>query len=211
MRETTYAVQERRGAKASVWPLSFIAAVFVLPTYSSCSEGLVSPAAYASRDWYSSSWVVPVFACAAVLALLTARALRRGEVDLGTRRLGLVAVTAFAMATVGFAISVAARHSFEWPWLAAATVATTLAAVLVRQARGMSPWRIWERLLAAYVLIATVTGPTVLLGGDAIKLRFSNFGPGAYLYLASLLALCGILASTLVRARPRLVLVRSSD
>ena len=212
MRELTYAVRERRGSRVAAVPLTVLAAVFFIPTYQGCQETeLRSPAHYVLTEGF---WILPVFAFAAVLAALTLRALARGEMDAPTRRLGLAAVVGMAAAQLGFGLSWTFRASFEWPWFAAPLAATAVGAVLVRSARGMRPWQIWEHLLASFVLLAAVSGPTVFL--VPALFQGGHRSPGVWLYSGSLAALVWILGAALVRARretrwPRLVVSPSSS
>ena len=182
-------------------PLGVIAAVFVLPTYASCGGELHSPAYYASDGLFPAVWIAPVFLFAGLFAALTALALRRGQVDRVSRRLGLAALAALALSTVGVGAFLAAESAGSWPWFAAALLATAAAAKLVRRARGMGPWQIWEHLLAAFAVLAAATCPAVMLGGELLSGSLKSLGPGAYLFLGALAALWAVLGTALVRAR----------
>jgi hypothetical protein len=199
MRETTYAVRERRGSKAAVVPLGLLAAVFFIPSYRGCAdERFQSPAHFAS-DLGLAAWIVPVFLCAGLLALLTARALRRGEVDRFTRRTGLAAVAAFALSEVAIGVAWTASSASEWPWLATWLGTSATAALLVRGARGLRPWQIWEHLLAGFTVLAAASGPAFFLGGELLRDK-CDLGPGGYVFDAALVALAGIAAVAVVRA-----------
>lgn len=177
-----------------MWPLMAIVSVLVLPTYRACSDDKMESAAeYAAHNATNAFWVLPVFVCAAVLALLTFRAARRKELDVGTRRMGLLSVGLFGGALV-------AAHAVEWVLLASAAVAFGAAVALTRSARGLKPWQIWEHQLGAYTLLAAATGPTIFLSSDLIRGGFDHLGVGAYVFLAAQLALWVILTPAIVRA-----------
>ncbi|MDP1922111.1 MAG: hypothetical protein Q8L14_38080 [Myxococcales bacterium] len=182
---------ERRASRRALLPLIIMASVFVLPTYRSCSdEPLHSPAHFAASDLPSALWVAPSFLVAGVLALLTLRALRRKEVDLTTRRLGLVAIGALALCTA------ATNTLMLWPLeradvlaLSVMTVVMAGAVLLIRRARGAPGWQIWEHLLGAFALVVAVSGPAVFLGHEVFFGSGKFLGPGAYLYVGAALVL----------------------
>src|SRR5687768_8984802 len=93
MRERVYAAR----SKASLFPLAVIGCVFLIPTYRACHDGeFHSPAHFASDNVMSALTIAPTFLFAALLAVLTARALLHRGVDRATRRVGLAALAAFA-------------------------------------------------------------------------------------------------------------------
>ena len=184
-----------------MWPLMAIAAVLVLPTYRSCGEGKMESAAqYAAHSAFDAFWVLPVFVCAAALGLLTVRAVRRKELDVGTRRMGLLAIGLFGGSLLGFGGLMLSSGGFEWPWAAAAGAGVTAAVVLMRSARGRKPWQIWEHQLGAYTLMAAATAPTIFLTGDVLTRNLDNLGVGAFVFLGAQLALWVILAPAIFRA-----------
>ncbi|MDP3233586.1 MAG: hypothetical protein Q8S33_38295 [Myxococcales bacterium] len=182
---------ERRASRRALLPLIIMASVFVLPTYRSCSdEPLHSPAHFAASDLSSAMWVAPSFLVAGLLALLTLRALRRKEVDLTTRRLGLVAIGALAVC------SATTNTLMLWPLERADVLALSVmtavmagAVLLIRRARGAPGWRIWEHLLAAFALVVAVSGPAVFLGHEVFFGSGKLLGPGGYLYVGAALVL----------------------
>lgn len=195
---------ERRATKRALLPLIIMASVFVLPTYRSCSdEPLHSPAHFAASDLPSALWIAPSFLVAGLLALLTLRALRRKEVDLTTRRLGLLGVGVLALCTA------ATNTLMLWPLegndLLALSVMTTVfgaAVLLLRRARGTPGWSIWEHLLAAFALVVAVSGPAIFLGEEVLFGSGHSVGPGGYLYVGSVVALLPLtLTAALSRRR----------
>ena len=182
---------ERRASRRALLPLIIMASVFVLPTYRSCSdEPLHSPAHFAASDLGSAMWIAPSFLVAGLLALLTVRALRRKEVDLTTRRLGLGAVGVLALCT--FATNTLMLWPLERADVLALSVMTAVmagAVALLRRARGKPGWQIWEHLLAAFALVVAVSGPAVFLGQEVLFGSGKHLGPGAYLYVGAGLVL----------------------
>lgn len=199
---------ERRASRRALLPLIIMASVFVLPTYRSCSdEPLHSPAHFAASDLGSAMWIAPSFLVAGLLALLTLRALRRKEVDLTTRRLGLVAIGALALCTA------ATNTLILWPLegadvlvLSVMTAVMAGAVVLIRRARGKPGWQIWEHLLAAFALVVAVSGPAVFLGQEVFFGSGKYLGPGAYLEVVAVAGLLLVTLSAVVTRRlgPRL-------
>jgi hypothetical protein len=178
--------------------LSTLAAVFILPTYRACSTDVSysSPAHFASESVASAVWIAPIFLVALALAVLSVKALASGEVDRTTRRLGLAALGALvASMFVGVAM--------ELSQVLFAVPALLVGGAMLRHARGRPAWEIWEHLLAVYAILTVGTFPSVVLISDAFTSR-DNLGPGAYVYLAALVAL---LAVTLT---PRLAALRRS-
>jgi hypothetical protein len=177
-----------RVSRRALPALSTLAAVFVLPTYRDCAgEPLHTPAYYASSPAFFPA-VAPVFFIAVVLAVLTVRVLARNEVDRSARRLALGAVGALAVTTV---LPPLLLDGSAWTVVTAA-VALTCAVALVRSARGKPQWEIWERLLGAFSLVALATLPSEVLLGDLVQGTTVCFGPGAWVYLASLSALLAL-------------------
>lgn len=178
-----------------------MASVFVLPTYRSCSDSpLHSPAHFAADDLASAAWIAPSFFVAGLLALLTLRALRRKEVDLTSRRLGLVAIGALA------SCSAVTNTLLLWPLegtelLAVPVMATFFggAALLMRRARGKPGWRIWEHLLGAFALVVAVSGPAVFLAQELLFGSGTFVGPGAFLYVGAVVALLLVTLTSLTR------------
>ena len=65
----------------------------------------------------------------------------------------------------------------------------------------MRPWQIWEHLLGAFVLLASVSGPTALLVPGLIEM--TGLGPGHYLYCAAMASLWPIVGVAIYRAHRR--------
>jgi hypothetical protein len=126
------------------------------------------------------------------------RALARNEVDRTTRKLGLASLGVMALSG---GVSVAA-NSDGWFFLLPFAPALVLAAVLVRTARAMPSWVVWEHLLAAFGVLALATFPSVVLLGDLFQWHTDHLAAGAWVYFA---ALGGLLAVTLT---PRLAALR---
>jgi hypothetical protein len=183
-----------RVSRRSLPALSTLAAVFVLPTYRDCTgEPLHTPAYYAADPKFF--WAVaPVFFIAVLLAALTVRALARNEVDRRGRKMALAGLGVLAV-TMALPV-VMLETSVGWALTAAAAI--TAAVALVRRGRGRPAWEIWERLLGAFGLVALATFPSYVLIGDLVEGSTDSFGPGAWVYLASL---GGLLVLTLL---PRL-------
>lgn len=177
-------MRERTFAAKAMWPLAVIAAVFFLPTYASCDGPPKSPAAFAD-DPFMFAAIVPVFFAAAVLALLTFRALRRGEPDRRARRLALLSVALVPAGALGTTALMTAQNGSEWPWLASAAAGAAAAVFALRRARGQQPWRIWLHLLIAFSAVAAVTMPSIIIGADLVHGDLNHLGPGAYLFLAA--------------------------
>ena len=182
-----------------------MALVFVLPTFRACSEDpLHSPAHFATSDLLSAAWIAPPFLIAGLLALLTARALRRKEVDRTTRRIGLVAVAGLGLSAL------VTGGLYLWPLdgmkgfaLGGLVAALGIAGAMVRNARGRQPWMIWDHLLGAFAIIAAVSGPGAFLAGELLFGSRSLLGPGAYLYLGSIVMLIGVSMRAVLRAGHR--------
>ncbi|MBI3184847.1 MAG: hypothetical protein HYZ28_22135 [Myxococcales bacterium] len=192
-------MRQRRGSKAALGPLTVMAAVFFVPTYRACSDSpLESPLEFAADGLLMAAWVVPVFLFAGVFAAFTAVSLRRGQVDLRARRLGLGALGLFALSTIGIGAAMLADGG-DWRWLAGALATCVAAGLLVRRARGRLPWQIWEHLLAAFAVLAAAAGPTVLLGGEMLAGSWVHLGPGAWLFIGAELALGIVLCVSLAR------------
>lgn len=194
--------RERRASRRALLPLVVMASVFVLPTYRSCSdEPLRSPAHFAMSDAVSAAWVAPTFLVAGVLALLTFRALRRKEVDLTSRRLALLSITGLALTSLGGVVLTSELTNSPWPY---ALVAVVLAGgvLLLRRARGRPGWQVWERLLAAFSLLAAASGPAVVLTGELAFGNRNNVGPGGWLYVGASAVLL-LLTTAAVLAQPR--------
>jgi hypothetical protein len=178
--------------------LSTLAAVFVLPTYRDCgTDPARAPMEYAASP-AAFPLVAPVFLIALVLAALCVRALARNEVDRTTRKLGLGALV---MLVASELYTVAAQDG-GLVYLLPMVPAIGLATVLVRTARGKSPWVVWEHLLGAFGLLSLATFPSIVLLGDLFGWRTNNLAAGAWVYFAALFAL---LAVTLT---PRLAALR---
>jgi hypothetical protein len=188
-------------SKASLFPLTVLAAVFFIPSYSYCGHAPKSPLGYASEGWLSVAWIVPVFACAAALALLTLRVLARGEPDRASRRLALGSVALFVVAQVIIGAGITLDSSREWNLLVFPAIAMFGAAALIRSARGKRPWQIWERVLAAFALMVPTTGPAFYLGGSLLLERGAGLAIGGYLFDAAVLALWAILGVAMFRSR----------
>jgi hypothetical protein len=183
---------ERRASKRALLPLIIMASVFVLPSYRSCSEGpLHSPAHFAMDDVGSAAWIAPPFLVAALLAILTARALKKREVDLTTRRLGLFAVMALAVSSLTTAVfSLRVLDSVKTaPFVVVAAGAIGGAVLLMRRAKGRPGFQIWEHVLAAFALVVATAGPALLFGGELFFGNHALLGPGAWLYVGALAAL----------------------
>lgn len=195
MREDTVATKERRGSKAAVLPLGLLAAAFVMPS--------VYGGSAAQHAAYFGLWVevVPVFLFAGLFTFLTGFALWRRQVDRGTRRLALASLAAMALLTVGDLLRGRGLGGLGWVGLAITLVAAAGAAVLVRRARGLGPWQVWEHLLAAFAVLSAGTFPTVYLGLTLLNGEARVLRPGAYLYLGALVALWALGAVAVVRAR----------
>ena len=197
--------RERLASKRALLPLALMAAVFILPTYRACSDDpLQSPAHFALGDLGSALWIAPSFLVAGLLAFLTARALRKKEVDLTTRRLGLMGLGALGLSALGTAlVSLWPMDGMHWVHLAALLGVLTGAGLLVRRARGRPGWQIWEHLLGAFGLTAAVSGPAVFLGAELFFGSRTALGPGAYVYLGSLAALLALTFGAVLRAGRR--------
>lgn len=149
----------------------------------------------------AAAWTVPVYLFAGLFAVLTALALRSGEVSRTLRRVGLVALGLFALTTVAVHTAMVRSDAVTpWYWVAGALAATAAAAALVRRARGKSPFQIWDHLLAAFTVLAAVTGPAIYLA-CALPEGTRHLGPGGFLFLAAHAALAGVLGWALFRRR----------
>ncbi|MBL8922744.1 MAG: hypothetical protein JNJ54_28100 [Myxococcaceae bacterium] len=177
-----------------------MASVFVLPTYRACSdEPLHSPAHFVS-DPVAAAWIAPSFLVAGFLAFLTARALRKKEVDLTTRRLGLLVVAGLAASTLlGSFVTTSLTNS---PWPFAFVGAAVAGAVLVlRRARGRPGFKVWEHLLAAFAVVVATAGPALVLGGELLFGNRALVGPGGWLYVGALAALLPITLGAVAASR----------
>lgn len=180
---------ERRASRRALLPLLVMASVFVLPTYRACSdEPLQSPAQFAADDALTALWVAPSFLVAGFLAFLTFRALRRKEVDLTTRRLGLVSIAGVALTSLGGLVLTTELLNSPWP-IALVAVALAAGALLLRRARGRPGFQVWERLLAAFSLVAATSGPALVLSGALLFDERNHVGPGAWLFVGAAAAL----------------------
>jgi len=183
---------EQRTTRRSTPLLTLIAVSSVLPAYRTCDESVYrSPLEYMGDAW-SAAWIAPVFIGAAAIAALSVRALIRKEVDLQTRRLSLAVIGLLLGSTLVTGLMVAFQDN-DWPMAGGAVVAAPLAALMIRRARGLSSWKIWDQLLFAFAIAAAGAGPTVFL---ACSFGSSDVGWGAYVYL-------GAIAALLLVARPR--------
>jgi hypothetical protein len=178
--------------------LSTLAAVFVLPTYRDCGhDPALAPMDYAAEARFFPL-VAPVFLIALIFAVLSVRALAKNEVDRTTRKLGLLSLGALALSLVYTFFAQEGEWSFALPVLPAAA----LAMLLVRSARGKTPWVIWEHLIGAFGVLALATFPSFVLIGDLVQWHTDNLAAGAWVYYA---ALTGLLVVTLT---PRLAALR---
>ena len=183
--------------RRAVPPLALIATVFFLPTFRRCNEfGFERPLDYVDGGG-SALWIVPVFGGAALMALLSTRALVRHEVSRGARRLALVAIGLIALSEAGAGLVMASDGA--WGVALAAAAVVTAAGWVVRRGRGQPPWRIWEQLLCAFALLAAGAGPTAFLVHTAATDGVDDFAIGAYVYL---LAIATLLVVTRHAAAP---------
>jgi hypothetical protein len=190
-----------RGSRRAFPPLAVMAAAFFLPSYRACLDDPARSAAqFATDGVFEAFWITPVFAVAAAFAVLTALALRAGDVSRATRRLGLAALAALSATTLTFGGIVTAGQVNEWPWLAAGVASTTLAIALVRRARGRAPFQIWEHLLAAFTVLAMGTAPAIFLGG-ALLSGGASLAFGGYLFVLAHAALAAVVGWALLRER----------
>lgn len=188
-------------SRRSLLPLAAMALAFFVPTYRTCSDApFHAPAHYAGEGLAQAAWISPVYLFAAVFAVLTAVALRQGQVSRALRRLGLAALAAFASVTAGLNAVLVGSGEGDWPWLVAALVTALAAAALVRRARGHGPWQIWEHLVGAYAVLAMGTAPAIFLAGDLAR-GATHSTVGAFLFVGAHLALTVLIGHALWRAR----------
>lgn len=194
---------ERRASTRALLPLIVMASVFVLPTYRACSdEPLHSPAHFAAGDALATAWVAPSFLVAGLLAFLTFRALRKREVDRTTRRLGLLSIAGLALTSLGGVVLTSELINSPWPYVFLA-LALPAAVLVLRRARGRPGFQVWERLLAAFSLVAAASGPAVVLAGELLFSDRRHVGPGAWLYVGALASLLLITLGAVLRAPRR--------
>jgi hypothetical protein len=187
-----------RGSKRALIPLWLMALAFFMPSYRGCSdEHFQSAAHFVAGDFQAALWVTPVFLFALAFAGMTMAALRRGVPSRALRFAGLGSVGAFAMSSIATATLVGLDGgSFEPGWLIAGTVSAALAVWLVRTAKGRAPWQMWERLLAAFAVLAAATFPTIYLGGSVLQ-GVSLEAWGAWTFIGAQLALWSVLGLAL--------------
>jgi hypothetical protein len=194
--------RDRQASKRALFPLVVLASVFVLPTYRACGEEpFHSPAHFAWGDVpMMASWIAPLFLVAGVLALLTVRALRVGEVDRTTRRLGLASLAVMAASTSVGAVAMNELSRSWWPF---AVVAASLAGafVVVRGGRGKPAWRIWERIVAGFSFLALASGPVLVLGGEVLFGNRTHVAVGAWLALGAVASLAFVSMGAVVRGK----------
>lgn len=194
---------ERRASRRALLPLLIMASVFVLPTYRACSEDpMQSPAQFAVGDVGAAFWIAPSFLVAGLLAFLTARALKKKEVDVTTRRLGLLAVAVLAVSNLVTVIySGVVLDSTKVAGLLVVPGAVALAALLMRRARGRPGFQIWEHLLAAFALVVATAGPALVLSGELLFGNHALVGPGAWLYVGALAVLLPVTLGAVATSR----------
>ena len=186
---------DRRITRRTVIPLTVVAGAFFLPAYRGCRDsGFQAPLEYA--DSFSGAAIIgAVFLAAGILALLSARALLRGEMDPRTRRMGLLTVLGLVLSDLVMApIFVATGGSRDWLFAVPAGIGALSALLAIRRARGQPPWKEWDCLLFAFGLAAAGTFPSAFLTLTLIAGPREDLAYGAYVFVAAQLA---TLASTL--------------
>jgi hypothetical protein len=131
--------------------------------------------------------LVPVYLCAALLALLTAVAVTKRKPGFGLRQLGLLVVALFACTVLVSATLLPA------PYAVASVAATLCAGALLRRANGREAWLVWERLLCCFGVIATCSVPSLLLAKFLAEPTLRRFGCGTYVFFGTLASLLVVL------------------
>lgn len=176
-------------SRRAVPPLALIVSVLFLPTFRRCNEfGFERPTEILDPAGIAL-WIAPVFGGAALMAVLTVRALLRREVDLTTRRMALALIAGVALVEVGTTAGAIISASGDWMLTASGVAAVAGAVWMIRRGRGQPPWRIWEHLLCAFALLAAGAPMTAFLVWTAATDGVDDFGIGAYVYLLAIAAL----------------------
>jgi hypothetical protein len=206
--QTREMIENRRGRGAAAMalpPLSVIAITFFLPFVRACNT-TPSPAEYigGERSALGVAWVLPPFAAAALLALLTALALWHGRAPGRVSwRVALVGLGAcFGAAAICVTIfgrdfhsrGLGAMMGMAWP-----VAAIGLGALPLFFARRRGPWTAWVHLLGSFAALASVHCIWVvaeIADGKAIE----GVGGGGWLYFWSVIALGGVAVHGMLRA-----------
>jgi hypothetical protein len=138
---------------ASAWPQLGLALVFVLPTYRECSEPK-APVEFAAEDVGAALLVVPPFALALLLAVVTllARMQRRPPWTVASTVVALVLSLHAAGVLVVSALAVA-----ESGWSSVVLVALLAAAVLACVVRALrrAAWTRWAWLARGHAVMVS--------------------------------------------------------
>jgi hypothetical protein len=177
----------RRAAVASLPSLLAMGVAFFLPFVRGC-QTMVSPIGFSMESAHRPLlllWVVPRFAVAALLAVLTwILVARKRAPDRASERIAWAGLTA-SVGALGADWWMTYKDAFTHPVavvpLAALCAVTLLSGWLLVAARRHTSWARWERLIAAHAALSMPLCGFVVAAG-----AWSAVGIGGYAYTTSI-------------------------
>jgi hypothetical protein len=182
-------------ARFSTVPLGLIVVCFFLPSLREC-DVIRSPFDFSIESIGLASWVAPAYLAALLLGLSTALGLARGRAP--RPAMGQAAIGLAGLPILGILIWMAVRAVTKGPepgmWMMAGGLATSLAmaVTIAARSRRAEGWA-RQRLLVTAYLPLTAIQLFFFVSGLWSQIHSAEHraevGPGAYLFLAAVVAL----------------------